>query len=195
MGFRCPFCGRRVTGGRWIHPKNIRLTKKAEPDILPGDGINGYFLVSENFMQKYKESGLTGILSFDKIDEVNPSRKGGVVKNNYYSVEIARSMIAINLEKCDISFGNIDESKICPQCNPAGATMDFIRKLAFNMENDEGYDIFRIYGMGEAVFFSERFIRFCEEEKISNLSYLKLDEPDPWMDTLFGDDDLSFLFE
>ena len=62
----CPLCGRLQERIGWIGPYDIKLNKKRSI----GDFIYGvpfHFLCSENFLKKFSEAGLKGILVEDPV--------------------------------------------------------------------------------------------------------------------------------
>jgi hypothetical protein len=57
----CPQCGRYTSHLKWLPPRNIKLSKAAVGDFVFGSF--DYFLVSERFVEAYKTSSLSGIVS------------------------------------------------------------------------------------------------------------------------------------
>lgn len=172
----CPCCGKRVSGSFWVQPREIVLTKRKLPDFLYNYVDYVRVHLSEVAIKKILESDLRGIIKVDEIDSVRFQRKSKevVIPPKYYRIEVARSRITIDHASSDIKYGKMGDYGYCPLCRQVPATYNIIRKLELNMEQYEGYDIFQIYEMGTRVFLSQRFIDFCEDNKLTNLFYTKL---------------------
>lgn len=169
----CPQCGRRVSGAYWMQPREIVLTSHKTPDFLYAYCDSSPFLLSEKALTDIRSAGLKGIVQAEEIEHVKFQRKSKkeVSIPKYYHIELARSHITIDHKRSVISYGNKNETAFCPLCNQVSATYDFFRSLSFHMDMYEGYDIFQIYEMGEAVFLSQHFVEFCKDRRLTNLHF------------------------
>lgn len=185
---RCPLCGKPVSGMRWEKPRVLELTGKRLPDFLYMYGADSMFAISEAVYNKMQTMQWNGILSFDKIDKIVLKSKSNAAAKEpvYYQINVKRSRITLDHQKSQISYGET-EAQRCDLCNPVPATYDFFRGIQFYMDGFEGYDVFKTYEMGDIMFFSERFVDFCLQNKFTNFSYASIDE--------YGRDISDFLFE
>lgn len=167
----CPECGAWVSGGYWVKPREVALTKHKAPDFLYFYGDNAPFVVSERVVEAIRSAGLTGLLVAEEIETVRFQRKPKQEKYlpKYYHIEVARSRITIDHARSVIKYGKRKDSPGCPLCRQVPATYDFIRTLSLNMAEYEGYDIFQIYEMGNHLFLSLRFLDVAGEWGLTNL--------------------------
>lgn len=171
----CPICAERVSGAYWLPPREVVLTKRNAPDFLYCYSDNAPFVISERALHVIQNAGLTGITHAEEIDIVRFQRKSKkeVVIPKYYHIELARSRITINHEKSVIHYGKSSRTNTCALCRQVPATLDFTRRLAFNADVYEGYDIFHIYELGDTAFVSERFVEICRKNNLTNLHVTK----------------------
>ena len=168
---RCPRCNQYVSGGYWLRPREVALTRHKAPDFLYFYGDNVPFVVSERVLEAIRSAGLTGLLAAEEIETIRFQRKPKQEKYlpKYYHVEVARSRITIDHARSVIKYGNRKDGPGCPLCRQVPATYDFIRSLTFHMEEFEGYDIFQVYEMGNILFLSQRFIDMVQALGLTNL--------------------------
>lgn len=187
----CPLCGAYVASAPWKRPREIVLTSRKTPDFLYAYCDTSPFLLSENALQKIQSSGLKGILSAEKIEQVRFQRrsKQETPIPTYYHIELARSKITINHKKSNIVYGQSSDCRQCDLCRPVPALYNFFRKLCLNMEEYEGYDIFHTYELGDNVLLSQRFVDFCKENDLSNLHYTIVEKHMQWASAYFLDGD------
>lgn len=168
----CPQCGRFVSGGYWLPPREVVLTSRKIPDFLYAYCDNVDFLLSEQALTRIQKAGLKGILKAEEIEQVRFQRKSkkDTIIPKYFHIELAYSRITLNHEKSVIHYGaDCSDTGICSLCRQVAKTRNFTRSLVFNMENFEEYDIFHVYEMGSLVFLSQRFVDFCRRESLTNL--------------------------
>ena len=172
---RCPLCGRRVSGGLWVQPREIVLTNRRIPDFLYSYSIEAPFVISERALAVICQAGLTGIKNTQEIEYTRFQKKGKteIPIPKYYYVELAHSKMTIDHEKSMIVYGSRKEidAEACPLCHLVPGTYDFLRHLEFHTEQYEGYDIFLTYELGETTFLSKRFVEVCRENGLTNLHF------------------------
>lgn len=188
---RCPVCGERVSGAYWLPPREVVLTRHKAPDFLYSYSDNTPFVVSERVVEAIRSTGLTGLLVAEEIETVRFQRKPKQEKYlpRYYHIEVARSRITIDHEHSVIKYGNRKDGPGCPLCRQIPATYDFTRKLAFKMEEYEGFDIFQIYEMGNQLFLSRRFMDVAGEWGLTNLHCAPAEKHDAQFWAYFIDGD------
>lgn len=167
----CPECGERVSGAYWLPPREVLLTRHKAPDFLYGYSDNVPFVISERVVEAIRSSGLRGLLVAEELETVRFQRKPKQEKYlpKYYHIEVSRSRITVDHEHSVIKYGNRKDGPGCPLCRQVPATYNFTRKLAFKMEEYEGYDIFQIYELGNTLFLSQRFLNVAGEWGLTNL--------------------------
>lgn len=185
----CPECGSRVSGVRWKQPREVVLTKRKAPDFLYVYSGSSPFVISHNALEKIQNAGLTGITCAEEVETVRFQRKAKteIPIPRYYYIDLARSCITINHEKSKIVYQPSKGRKICRLCQQVPAMYNFFRKLCLNTDNYEGYDIFQIYELGDAVFLSQRFVDFCNENNLTNLHFSPAQVYGQWMASYFLD--------
>lgn len=186
----CPLCGERVSGAYWVPPREVILTKRNVPDFLYTYGDNAPFVISPKALQVIRDAGLTGIKCAEEIEHVRFQRrsKKEVVIPRYYHIELERSRITINHEKSIIHYGKSSRTHTCALCRQVPATLDFTRRIVFNAEAYEGYDIFQIYEIGSAIV-SQRFVDVCRENDLTNLHVTPAETYGQWAAAYFLDGD------
>ena len=187
---KCPQCGERVSGAYWQHPRKVVLTRRKAPDFLYAYCDNVPCVLSEKAIEQITQAGLKGIDCFEEIECVQFQRKSKkeLMAPRYFHVELARSCITIDHQQSDIQYGASKDRIACPICRQVPATYNFFRSLAFHTSDYEGYDIFQIYELGNTVFLSERFVKFYESSKLTNLYYGPAQKHDAWAASYFLDD-------
>ena len=169
---RCPECGGAVSGAYWMQPRELVLTSRKVPDFLYAYCDNVPFLLSENAIDKICKARLTGIEAAEEIELVRFQRKSKSdnLPPKYYRIKLARSRITVDHEKSVIHYGRVPAGrKLCPLCHQVDYTMDFTRRICFNMDDYEGFDIFQTYELGNTVCLSQQFVDFCRENGLTNL--------------------------
>lgn len=173
---QCPLCGRRVSGGYWMPPREVVLTNRRAPDFLYSYSSEAPFLISERAWMVIHQAGLKGIKNVQEIEYTHFQRKGKKETTipKYYYLELVRSKMTINHEKSVIIYGNQETgsyAQVCPLCRPVPGTYDFLRHLEFNMDQYEGYDIFFTYELSGTAFLSGRFVNVCQANGLTNLHF------------------------
>lgn len=188
---RCPLCGHYVSSAYWTSPREVVLTSRKVPDFLYDYSGSSPFVISDRAVQVLKEAGITGIVNAEEIDHVRFQRKSKKedVIPRYFYIDLARSRITINHEKSVIRYGRSKYEYTCELCRQIPYTYDFTRHLSFNMDVYEGYDIFQIYEMGNAVFVSQRFMDVCNENHLTNLHVTAAENYGQWAAAYFLDGD------
>ncbi len=189
---RCTLCNRVISGQTWLSPKAVCINKKKKPDFLYGYGFNMPFLVSGKFIECYKKSNLSGVLSITPVDSVK--YRSCEIEEKYFHINVERLNIAIDHNKSQISYGNEVIGEKCPLCNPINRTIDFIQSLVLDLTNYKGLDIFKIYELGDAVFVSQQFVDFCDQYSLSNLFAKNIIEGDTDLNDIFSVEELNNLF-
>lgn len=184
----CPKCGARVSGAYWMKPRILYITRHTPPDFLYTVWGDASFVVSENAYRKIVESGIAGIKNAEKIDNVifwkKPKEDYHI--QDYYYIWLHSSQITIDYQNSDITRMGGNDSGVCSLCNQVPGPIMSVKKLAFNMDLYEGYDIFHTYELGGYCFYSKRFVDFCKREHLTNLQCVPLYEyryeaiPDSW---------------
>lgn len=179
---KCPNCGREISDGKWLAPRIVKMQnrlqyKKQIPDFINvwGDGL----IWSERVVKAFCDMKLTGVKEFVKIDELRIHKKDKInpdLFTNYYSVKVFNSTLKLDRTKTRICYGEKTSYPKCELCNPAGFLEDCISRIQFQSETEVEYDVFSTYEMGSHVFYSQRFIDFCEHNHFVNAVFSAVDE-------------------
>ena len=170
---KCPLCGRAVSNKEWLEPRKIRLSNTRYADHLYYWFCNYPFVVSERFVEVYKESNLSGIKEFLPLEVVKVSRmrKNSPKPPRYFIATIPFTKnVTIDVDKT-IVVGK-DRDWKCELCSPFGKVRDHFEKLTLNTTNWSGEDIFEVYNLG--IVASQRFKDFVEENNFTNFEFIKI---------------------
>lgn len=165
---RCPKCGARIGLDYWAEPRKAILSRPKYGDFVSGNE----FLVSEQFKEAYKKSGLKGVERFVPVEiiKVRHIRNNPPVPPKYFSLELGYSFARIDINK-SVILGQYDE-RYCDLCNPFSCTKDKIDGIYIDDTNWEGEDIFHLHEMGVSVFVTQRFVDFCIDHEFTNFMYV-----------------------
>lgn len=170
----CPICGEGLSGSEWIGETVIKVNKKNVPDFLYFyGGTNLPFLISERAYNVLIENGIDGISEVKKIDKVILRRD--VLDITFYQIFPIRLDCPIDHSQSKLVYGENIYQK-CVLCRPMGRIINFIFGFCFKPNTNIGKDIFITYEMGGAIFLSERFIKVCEDNKLTGLDYEEISE-------------------
>ena len=184
----CPVCNTRVSGGYWLPPREVVLTKRNAPDFLYTVSDTVSFVISEKALQVIRAAGLTGVVCAEEIEHVRFQRKGKDTPiPKYYRIELVRSRMTIDHENSKILYGESSREDICPLCHPICATYHGYWKTVYHTEEYEGYDIFHTYELGGRVFLSQRFVDVYLQNGLTNLNYVPAEE--------YGREDTEYFFD
>ncbi len=171
---KCPSCGRRVSGCKWMGKKEIKLSKKNLPDFLYiYGGADTPFLVSKRALDVLRENEVSGILKAEPLDVVRLKKE--VLDVKYYTLNLQREPYPIDHQRSKIVYGDNLHAR-CSVCDPIGRTKDIIVELYFKSDVTVSYDIFKIYDLGDSVFLSERFTDVCRKNGLTGLCYVDMKE-------------------
>lgn len=185
----CPQCGSRVSGSYWVHPREAKLTKHNIPDFLYTVSSNTPFLLSERALKEIRQAGMTGLICAEEIESVSFQRKSkkSIDIPKYYYIELARSPITIDHKNSQIIYGGSYGGGVkCPLCRQIPRTYDFFRGLAFQGNDENIYDMFHIYELGDTVLLSQRFVDFYHQSGLTGLCFSPAKE--------YGRESTDFLF-
>lgn len=187
----CPLCGERVSGCYWVPPREVVLTKRKVPDFLYTYCDNAPFVISPKALHVIQEAGLTGIKCAEEIEHVRFQRKSKKedVIPRFYHIELERSRVTVNHEKSIIHYGKSRRTHTCALCRQVPAMFDFTRRMVFNVDAYEGYDIFHIYELGSVAIVSQRFVDVCRENGLTNLHVTPAEIYGQWAAAYFLDGD------
>ena len=170
----CPICSAPVSMKCWLPPRRIKLTNTLYPDYISrwaGDGM----MVSEHFKEKYEQSGLSGIATFNPVEVVSVcGEKHPDTLPIYFDAIPVISAAVIDHRRSKIT-GYKHEHR-CTLCDPKGQTKSKIHGIMLDDSKWNGEDIFRIYELGGIYFSTQRFVEFCQENKFSNFNFVRSEE-------------------
>lgn len=170
---KCPNCGRFVSLKKWESPRKIKLSNSNYPDRL-SDWIPEPLVVSQKFVDLYRNSDLIGISQFIKIDTILvKNSKSNLCPPDYYIATIDfTTNVSIDVQKSIIIGQKYGWS--CQTCNPLGTTVDSVKRLVLNTDEWNGADVFRVYGIG--VVTSQNFADFIINNRLSNFNLVPVCE-------------------
>lgn len=171
---KCPLCGRPVSMLKWEEPRKMRLSNTRYPDRL-SSWLTEPLVVSERFMNAYRQEKLSGILSFSEIEVVKVSHRKATSSKppRYFLADLCFSKsVRINLGQTVIHGQKHNWS--CALCNPFGSTCDSVERIVLNTDQWEGTDIFQVYAIGTIC--SQRFYDFIDNHGFTNFNLVPIEE-------------------
>lgn len=174
-GADCPRCGYPIGMMRWLPPYRIELLLHGEEfgDYLESSGDD--LLVSERFVQVFREEGLTGLEGFHPVEVVRVRRKrrGSNPSHvpQYLAVTACFGRAAVDVERSRIRY---TQPPGCEECRSEG--VDSIHGFTLEPGTWQGEDIFRPRGLQGRLVVSERFARFVERHGFTNMRLTPTEE-------------------
>jgi hypothetical protein len=184
-GARCPKCGYPIGMLTWLPPHRAGL-------LLHGEELGDYMevagedlLLSERFVQAFREEGFTGLEGFHPVEVVRVirERRGPSPSHipRYFLATVCFSRVAVDLKRSRIRY---DEPPSCEECRASGLEATY----GFTLEADlwQGEDIFQPRGLPGVWTVSERFASFITRHGFTNMRLTPCEEyvwnplgPDP----------------
>lgn len=174
-GADCPRCGYPIGMMRWLPPYRIELLLHGEElgDYLESSGDD--LLVSERFVQAFREEGLTGLEGFHPVEVVRVRRKRRGARPShaphYLAVTACFGRAAVDVERSRIRYA---QPPTCEECRSEG--VDSIHGFTLESGTWQGEDIFRPRGLQGRLVVSERFARFVERHGFTNMRLTPTEE-------------------
>ena len=167
-GADCPRCGYPIGMRTWLPPYRVELVLYGEQ---PGDFIElagDDLLVSERFVQAFREEGLTGLEGFHPVEVVRVRRKrrGSTLAHipRYLTVKACFGRAAVDVARSRLDYG---KPPTCEECRSAG--LNAIHGFTLEEGTWRGEDIFHPRGLLGVLTVSERFERFVEKHGFTNM--------------------------
>lgn len=161
----CPLCGTMVEGFVWLEPHNVKLSSKRVGDFVDVCPVG--WACNESTKNLMQQCGIRGIGEFLPINTFY--KKDCPTERSYYVMQIAYSN-----KKYDYAVQQNERRKYdkslpkCSLCKRSGnGKLDNFREIYFN-DQDE-YDIFKVYEKPTDIFCNERFIQFCKDHGLTNI--------------------------
>jgi hypothetical protein len=160
---------------QWLPPYRVELLLHGEEvgDYLeaPGDDL----LVSERFAKAFREEGLMGLEGFHPVEvvRVHRKRRGPKPANipRYLAVTACVGRAAVDVARSRIRY---NKPPTCEECRSEG--VDSIHGFTLEFGTRRGEDIFRPRGLLGDLVVSERFARFVERHRFTNMRLTPTEE-------------------
>ncbi len=172
---KCIKCGRAVGQHYWLPPFNIIIKQPKNIGDFVGGLIGNDLIVSENFKDKYEQSGLTGI---DQFIELNIVQMGTKKNTNYqipklFGGRINISNTQVDYDKMSVTWFSKPDKNICSLCFPGGGGDGGIyqtyNKIEFKKETLTDLDFFIPINFVGNIIVSEKAKEFIETNNFSNV--------------------------
>jgi hypothetical protein len=175
----CEACGQPIGMLPWEPPLRAEIdtwgTRFGDLVFGPGDS----FLVSERFKHLWEKEGLIGLHGFEPVEVVKVRHHGKRIKEappKYFRVWAGLSDVAIDEVRSGLQWV-CPPSIRCEQCRGGGIKKGWERIV---LEGEPKEDIFLARGFSGQLLVSERFKRFCEENKITNCRLIPAEQASHW---------------
>jgi len=163
---RCPSCGKYLGMLPLIPPVRVELETWGADfgDIAFGPGEE--VLVSDRFWKLYQPSGLTGLMhvGLAEVASVKSHRTMSERAPRYHCCRVVRSKAAVDDAKSDLER---EELSTCGECR-LGGIIKRAQRVVLESNSWAGEDIFLARGLPGTILASERFEKFCRDNRVSN---------------------------
>ena len=174
-GARCPQCGYPIGMLTWLPPHRVGL-------VMHGQELGDYMevagedlLLSERFVQAYREEGLTGLEGFHPVEVVRVHREQRGPEPShiprYFAATVCFSRVAVDLARSRIRY---DQPPSCEECRASG--LEATQGFTLETELWRGEDIFQARGLPGIWHVSERFARFVTRHGFTNMRLTPCEE-------------------
>jgi hypothetical protein len=166
---RCQACGKFIGMRSWLPPYRIDLEvwgRQFADVVVTGTDL----LVSERFKKAWEQSNLIGLSGFDviEISRIKRHWKAIGAPNAYFRAVVHRSQTEIDFAASGFEWIN---KPTCPTCR-LGDVVKRWERLAIDYSTWTGEDIFIARGLPGEIFVSERFKKFSDHNRITNVSLI-----------------------
>lgn len=171
--FKCPYCGYEKIN--YFYPsKHIAVFNKDKVgDFSIGCTGFGYFAISERFLNILMSNEIKGIKEIKKYNRLETVKKGKInsIEGNYYDVLVETIPILLK-QKNDVKIIKENHDNVrCDICCVNGYGNDYIETdvLYFEGLQNVEYDIFCSIENTNILIVSEKFVKLCIENNITNI--------------------------
>ena len=172
---KCPKCRRAVGQLYWLPPYDIILKQHKKIGDFVGGVFGSDLIVSEQFKNKYEQSGLTGI---EQFFELNVIQMGAKKNTNYtipklFGATIKITNTQVEYDKMGVTWFSRPEKNICDLCCPSGGGDGGIYKtydkIVFKQETLTDFDFFIAINFVGNIILTERAKEFIETNEFTNV--------------------------
>lgn len=167
---RCPKCGGPVGMLTWLPPHRVTLEQHGEElgDFVQSLGGSSDLLVTERFADAFQAEGLAGLSGFHPVEvlRVRRQRRGprAAGESRYLAVTASfGSALVDEARSLILRPGPFD----CDDCRAIGA--DAVHGFTLEQASWNGDDVFKPRGLVGTLVVSERFARFVEAHRLTNM--------------------------
>lgn len=170
---RCPACGEYIGMLPLLPPIRVELETWGAEFGDSAFGVGDEFLVSDRFWNLYQASGLTGLIFVAPVEvlKVKSHRKLRQGQPKYHCCSVSWSRAAVD----DVKSG-LERQKpwTCKECRSNG--LRSLKRVVLEPNSWSGEDIFFARGLPGIFLASEKFQKFCQENRISNCLLVPAEE-------------------
>jgi len=172
---KCNKCGRAIGQHYWLPPFNIIIKQPKNIGDFVGGLIGNDLIVSENFKDKYEQSGLTGIDQFIELNIVQMGAKKSITypTPKLFGTTINISNTKVDYDKMGVTWFSKPKKNICDLCCPGlggdGGIYQSYNKVAFKEETLTDLDFFIPINFVGNIIVSEKAKEFMETNNFSNV--------------------------
>ena len=163
---RCDSCGVFIGMRPWLPPHYAELTLHGQEwgDFAFRGVVGEDFLISERAANLYESAGLSGLRGFEPVEATKiygpkPSPPA------YFHVSLARSHAGVDEARSTVRRSG--ESN----CSNCVTDLDAIHGFVLDSSAWTGEDVFVAKGLPGVVLATERFRRFVEDHKLTNVRF------------------------
>ncbi|HEX8436876.1 hypothetical protein [Archangium sp.] len=159
----------------WLPPYRVELVLHGQEfgDFIEASGDD--LLVSERFVQAFRDEGLTGLAGFHPVEVLGACRERlGPMPSSiprYFVATVCFGRAAVNVARSRILYG---KTPACEECR--SKSIHAIFGFVFEEGTWKGEDIFHARGTQGILTVSERFERFVARHGFTNLRMTPTEE-------------------
>ena len=172
----CESCGGTLGLKEWAPPYHVKFLNSVFSDFVFVDYLD--LIVSKKFKMAYEITDLKGITNFNLVEEIKLRRKKNIPKLLYYKVDIIRSKTRINERKSKFKREFSRGQSYCKVCQ-IGGTIKSMKGVYIDLDTWTGEDIFYALGLPGAIFVTQKFANFFEENQFTNVILVEAENYKP----------------
>ena len=163
---RCPVCGDYIGMLPLLPPVRVELETWGANFGDIAFSPSNELLVSERFWKLYQHSGLTGLIDVGSVEVVKlkSHQKLREPTPHYRCCRVGRSKAVVDEGESGLER---EESSTCGECR-LGGIIKRAQRVVLESNSWSGEDIFFARGLHGTTLASEKFEKFCQDNRISN---------------------------
>ncbi|MCG3180038.1 MAG: hypothetical protein BIFFINMI_02392 [Phycisphaerae bacterium] len=164
---RCPECGEPISMLPWLPPYRVMLEPWTNRYGDIGFGPYEELLLTERFVERFRQAGLRGLEVLSKAEIVSVKRRGGTrLEGDLPSYFVAIPTLSSTKIDLEASGAEFETPVTCGTCR--GGLLLRHARVIVNEATWQGEDIFYARGMPGLIITSQRFVSWHLQSQINS---------------------------